>query len=190
MNKNDNETIKNIYSRYSCRGFDKNKPVSDDNLDTIMQAALTSPSSYNSQNWQFVVCQNTEILDRLQNIALENAKLQDITVYQRLKSVGGRIFYDAPVAVFIARPNNEVNLASVNSGIALQTIALCATSLGLNTLMCGMTRLCFSGKNVNELYSLLKFPKDFVCDLSILMGYGTAKRKERELDKSKITYIK
>ena len=41
--------------RYSCRFYDTERPVADEDLQNILEAARLAPSACNRQPWQFVV---------------------------------------------------------------------------------------------------------------------------------------
>lgn len=185
-----NDTLKAMHSRYSCRGFLDRMP-SDSDLSLIADAGLASPSAYNAQNWQLVVCKNKEIINKAQQYAYDyTASLEDKSIFEYLKKAGGKIFYDAPVVVFIARPEGEDKSQSINSGIVLQSIAISASSLGINSLMCGFTRMAFADPvKAKELASLLKFPEGYVCNVSILLGYEKQGGTPHQLDKAKVTVI-
>jgi nitroreductase len=185
-----NETIKTIHSRYSCRGFGES-PLKDGDIDTILQAALASPSAYNSQSWQFVVCKNKGIIDKAQQYAAEFANsLEDKSTYEYIMRAGGKIFYNAPVVVFVARPEGEDKLESINSGIAIQSMALAARSLGIDSLICGFSSMCFADPQAKaELSKQLKFPQGYICNVSILLGYGLQQSKPHEIDNSKVTIV-
>ena len=49
-----NETIRSIYRRHSVRMF-TDRPVSDEDLRVILNAANQAPSAHNQQAWRFIV---------------------------------------------------------------------------------------------------------------------------------------
>lgn len=48
-------------NRYTCKGYDPEKRVSDEDFMTIMEAARLSPSSMGYEPWKFVLLNNKEI---------------------------------------------------------------------------------------------------------------------------------
>ena len=55
------ETIETILTRRSVRAY-LDKPVSDDDLKTILKAASQAPSAGNAQPWHFIVIKDKKIL--------------------------------------------------------------------------------------------------------------------------------
>ncbi|MBS3963553.1 MAG: nitroreductase family protein [Methylomonas sp.] len=45
-----------IQNRWSPRAFDPSKPIADDDLTALLEAARWAPSCFNDQPWRFVVC--------------------------------------------------------------------------------------------------------------------------------------
>lgn len=187
-----NDTIKSIHSRYSCRTFARESIPSDEILDVILRAALASPSASNHQTWQFVVCKNRKILDRAQEIGYNYVSgLDDKSKFDRLQKAGGKVFYDAPIVIFVTSPVGEEKSESLNTGIALQTIALAATSMGVDSLICGgFTRMCFSDEASSiEMSKILNFKDGYICKAAVLLGYSTQVGLPHELNFDKITMI-
>lgn len=50
----ENQAIKNIMTRVSVREFTGEK-ISDEQIDTLMRAAMSAPSAINKQPWAFIV---------------------------------------------------------------------------------------------------------------------------------------
>ncbi len=67
---NINETIiKAFQFRHACKNFDGNKAVSNEDFDTILEAAHLSPSSFGFEPWKLIVVQDEEIKKKLFPIA-------------------------------------------------------------------------------------------------------------------------
>lgn len=52
-------------NRYTCKGYDPEKKVSDEDFRVIMEAARLSPSSMGYEPWQFVLLNNKEIKEKI-----------------------------------------------------------------------------------------------------------------------------
>lgn len=61
-----NAAIDNILSRTSVRSYTSQKP-SEGQIDTLLRAAMASPTARNLQPWGFVVVDDRAILDSLSN---------------------------------------------------------------------------------------------------------------------------
>lgn len=61
------ETWDAIKSRRNVRSYE-DKPISDDDLERILEAGRRTPSSSNEQRWDFVVVRDRDRLERLSHI--------------------------------------------------------------------------------------------------------------------------
>jgi nitroreductase len=61
------ETWQAIRSRRNVRGY-TNHPISQEDLDRILEAGRRSPSSVNEQRWDFVVCTDRRQLEELSGV--------------------------------------------------------------------------------------------------------------------------
>ena len=56
------DTFKN---RYTCKGYDPQKRVSDEDFNTIMEVARLSPSSMGLEPWKFVLLNNQDLRNKI-----------------------------------------------------------------------------------------------------------------------------
>ena len=56
--------IKTIFSRRSIRKYTK-EAVPEENITTILEAAMAAPSASNKKPWHFVIVTERDILNRL-----------------------------------------------------------------------------------------------------------------------------
>lgn len=61
------DILKAIMTRRSIRKY-QNKPVSDENVKTIIEAAMMAPSARNCQPWHFVVIRDKKVLAEVKEI--------------------------------------------------------------------------------------------------------------------------
>ena len=61
MNKN----IENLNWRYATKAFDVSKKISNEDLETIIEAFRLTPSSLGLQPWKLVIVQNQSIKESL-----------------------------------------------------------------------------------------------------------------------------
>lgn len=62
----DNNLIyNNILSRTSVRIYKNREPLSDEQIDALLHAAMAAPSACNRQPWLFTVVTDTNLLDEL-----------------------------------------------------------------------------------------------------------------------------
>lgn len=62
-----NEAIDNIMTRVSVRQF-TGEPISQEQIDTLLRAAMAAPSAVNKQPWAFIVITEPEILAQLAQV--------------------------------------------------------------------------------------------------------------------------
>ena len=67
------ETLDCILSRKSVRKYSE-QPVTDEQVDTLLRAAMAAPTGKNVRPWEFVVVRNREVLDAMAE-ALPYAKM-------------------------------------------------------------------------------------------------------------------
>src|SRR6201995_1339052 len=65
-----------LAERRASPSFDET-PIPEEDLKKILQAGLSSPSSYNLQPWRFVVVRNPEQKKRLRSASYNQAKVEE-----------------------------------------------------------------------------------------------------------------
>ena len=172
-----NDTLISIMSRRSVRMF-IDKPVSDDDLRTILYAANQAPSAHNQQSWRFIVLKG-EKKNELSNLI--NARAADFprpsSVLLRLAS---RSIVSAPVVVAIANTGELMSRGTElfkvakntahdffrimeiqSSAAAVQNLLIAASSIGLATVWLGVLVLikkdvlCFLGEPEGEFMAVI-----------------------------------
>ena len=51
--------------RHACKIFDENKKISDEEINYILEAGRTSPSSFGMEGWKFLVISNKSLKEKL-----------------------------------------------------------------------------------------------------------------------------
>ena len=184
-------TIEAIHTRYSCRAFTDRRP-SDEDLRTIAEAAVAAPSGMNRQLWRIVVVKNEELLRDLGIEGMKNlAAYPDKGAYDRIMSRGGKLYYNAPCMIVVPIAKAEKADAELfDCGIVAENIALAATSLGIDNLICGLAAFSFAGEKRAEFIRRLEFPDGYEIGIAVLLGYAAnLGGKPHEPDLSKIRII-
>ncbi|MDO9169729.1 MAG: nitroreductase family protein [Methylobacter sp.] len=146
-----------IQARWSPRAFDSDRPVSHDDLLSLLEAARWAPSCFNDQPWRFVVCD----------------KATDETGWQHAFSIlaekNRRWAKNAPVLMLaVAMENFNHNgqpnrWAMYDTGAASGSMCLQATALGLCVHQMGG----FDAEKAHEVFNL---PDD--CKPMAMMAVG------------------
>jgi nitroreductase len=160
----DNSTLASIRNRRSVRLF-FDRPVSDADLNTILQAANQAPSAHNQQSWRFIVLKGEK---KKGLVELISGKAGDFPKpSSALLRMAGRSIASAPLVIAVANTGELIargtELFKVEKAIALdffrimeiqssaaavQNLLIAATSLGLSTVWLGV--LVLIKKNVLE----------------------------------------
>jgi nitroreductase len=142
------ETWDAIVSRRNVRGY-ADRPISREKLDRIVEAARRSPSSRNTQPWDFVVVTEREVLTRLAGV---------------WRGAGHIATSAATIALVTPADGGEGRRAQYDLGQATMTILLAAADLGI-----GSGHSSVADQDLAR--ELLGFPEDRVCAYLIALGY-------------------
>jgi nitroreductase len=172
----ENQVLNAIAERRSIRSY-KDEKITSEQWDILLKAAVQSPSARNSQPWHFSVVQNRALLDE---IYAEAKKI--------LNENMPNIFYGAQAAVFLSCDPNE-KWGRLDCGIAVQSIALAAHSIGLGTVILGRPDPAFSGPRADYFNKLLKFPEGYSFAISIAIGVPAGTKEAHPVQPGKITFV-
>jgi nitroreductase len=182
-----NETLKTIAERYSCRDF-ANTALTDAQIKAIVEAALASPSTMNRQPWHIIVVTDKSLIEELDAEGMNIlAAAEDKSGYERIKSRGGKMLYNAPCVFMVASDGS--GSAAMDCGILSQSVALAAHSLGLGNVICGMAGIPLAGSRGDEFKKRLRFPNGYGFGIAILVGTAKSGKAPHELDMGKVTYL-
>jgi nitroreductase len=150
-----------IASRWSGRAYDSNKPVSRNDIISLIEAARWAPSCYGDQPWRFIVFDKTT----------------DETSWQKAVDClveGNRAWAkDAPVlflscADSILTKNEKPNrFGQYDTGAATENLCLQAAALGLMVHQMG-------GYDADKARELFEIPERFTPMAMMTVGYQLA----------------
>jgi nitroreductase len=147
-----------IRRRYSCRAY-QDKPIEQDKLDSILEAARLAPSAKNLQDWRFVVVTDKQTKCRLAEAANNQKFLEN----------AGVIIVACSVSNEVMRCGQAVG--PIDVAIALEHICLQATELGLGT--------CWIGSFYTEkVRRILDIPAETTIIELMAVGYPADTKKE------------
>lgn len=129
-----NQVVRTILERRSCRSYDAEKKVSEQDLMTVLKAGAYAPSAMNTQSWHFTAVVNKEKLAEL-NAAMLGAMSEDARARAASRAGDGSVspFYHAPVLIIVALKENASPYPEADCACALENMFLAATSLKLGT---------------------------------------------------------
>jgi len=147
-----------IRSRYSCRHY-QDKPLEQDHLTTVLEAARQAPSAKNLQDWRFVVVTDKPTKKRLAVAANNQTFLEE----------AGAIVVACTVSDHVMRCGQAVG--PIDIAIALEHMCLQATELGLAT--------CWIGSfYADKVKAIVGIPDHVVVIELLALGYPADPPKE------------
>ncbi len=156
------DIFKVLHTRRSVRKFTAQQ-VSQEDIQILLEAAMTAPSAGNAQPWHFVVTTKRELLD----------KMPDFHPYAAMAK-------QATVGVLIcADPTLEkhVGFWVQDCSAATQNLLLAARGLGLGAVWTGIYPV---EKNVQKVSELFKLPQHIVPLSFICVGHTDVEQKVKE----------
>lgn len=152
-----------IYARRSIRKY-KSDAVSDEQVKSLLRAAMYAPSAGNEQPWHFVV-----VTDR--------AKLNAITEFHPYT----QMLKEAPMAIVACADMTNLKYDAAfwvqDISASIQNILLEAVTLGLGTCWCGVYP---REELIDAVKSLLVLPDHIVPVAIIAVGHPDEERQVRE----------
>ena len=174
------DTITAIKERRSVKHYDNAHEMSEAEINALLELALLSPTSFNMQNWRFVVVTDPEKRAAIQAAAWNQAQVTEASITILLcanlnaHEDAGRYWVHAPQSVqdmlvpMIAplyQNNAELRRdeAMRSIGIAAQTLMLTAKSMGYDS--CPM--IGFDPEKVAE---IIELPENHVIGMMLTVG--------------------
>lgn len=153
-----NETMKTILERRSVRSF-SNKPISEDILKDLVNAAMHAPSGMCRKTWQFTVISNKEIIEKLTHVI---EKVLDRPGYDMYK----------PAALIIPSNLRDSKYGREDNACALQNIFLAAESYGVGSVWINqLTDIC-DEPEVRSILRNIEIPDEHIVYGIAALGYA------------------
>lgn len=191
-------TMKIIQDRRSIREY-SSEPVSETDLDQILEAARHAPSGENAQPWRFIVVRNGQTRQLLGAIAgggsgrrftaeFVTKKMQERftsledeakkkAAFEKLTSGQVSAFLaDAPVLIVVIGRKDVWDLP-YDASAAIQNILLMVTALNLGA--CWVIAPCIDIRDELKIKALLDIPEGFKAVSIISIGHPTRPHRPR-----------
>lgn len=164
-----NEAIRN---RRSVRKY-TDQPISKQQIQALLEAAVLAPSGSNAQPWTFVVLQGFGKVSE-HSAAAKKALLEsegEKEWFQKYKEYVSRpdfdMFHAAPALIIIfAKPQGFI--AEYDCCLAAENLMLTAHDMGLGTCWIGFAQAYF---NLPAVKAGLDVPTDYVAVAPLVVGY-------------------
>jgi nitroreductase len=191
-------TLKVIQDRRSIRDYTA-EPVSDQDLDMILEAARQAPSGENAQPWRFIVVKDAEMRKRLGALAgggsgrrftaeFVTKKMQERfsslqdeakkrAAFEKLTSGQVSAFLaDAPVSIVVCGKKDVWDLP-YDTSAAIENMLLMVTALGLGA--CWVIAPCIDMRDEERIKTLLGVPEGFKAVSIVSIGHPTRPHRPR-----------
>ena len=175
------DTLDAIYARRAVKHYDPEHELTPEEETKLLEAAIQSPTSFNMQNWRFVLAKNPELRQEIRAAAWDQAQITDASLCIIL-TADLKAYRDNPEKYWVNAPKEiGERLAGMmipfyegkdqlirdeamrSVGIAGQTIMLTAKAMGYDS--CPMI-----GFDQDKVAELINLPEDHVIGYIIVVG--------------------
>lgn len=184
------DTFEAIATRRAIKKFDSSYKMSSEDVKSLMEHVILSPTSYNQQNWRFVTVTDQDIKDKISKAARNQAQPKDgslvivlcgnmnawneepLRYWKNNTLEKQELVKNSLAKKYADSPQNRRDEAIRSCGFAGQTIMLAARQMGLDS--CPMV-----GFEYDELAEIIKLPEDHLIVLMIVVGKSLEPAGER-----------
>ncbi len=148
--------MKLLKNRRSIRQY-KNKAVEKEKIETLIEAALRSPSSRSLNPWEFIV-------------VTDKQKLQELSIS---KPHGAGFLKDAPLGIVVIADPEKCDVWVEDSSIASILIQLTAESIGLKSCWIQIRKRFYKETTTanDRVLEILDIPEKYSVESIIAIGY-------------------
>ncbi len=175
-----NQTLTDIIERRSCRAFDPNKKISEEVLHEVINAGLYAPTGRNLQQTLFIAVTQPKALKELSDLNRRIGGWQE----------GFDPFYNAPCAVIVIAPKDNVN--SVRDGsLGLGYMMLAAKALGLASCWINRAEEAFLLPEGRRLLDDLGIKGNYIGIGNLALGYALkTDAPEKKIKEGRVYFVR
>ncbi len=167
-----NKVIENIKERRSIRIF-KTDPVSEDDLNVIIEAGSYAPSQGNKQTWHFTIIKSPSMINEMIEAArIWTSNSETPAFRERAKVIEYDLFYGSPVNIIVSG-KDEDPYSKTDCAAAVQNMLLAAQSLGLASCWKNMVTGLLKSEYGSAIKLKLGMPAEFTPYFGLVLGYRT-----------------
>ena len=177
-----NPVVDAVLSRQTIREY-MPEQISEDQLETLMRAALRAPSGRNSQPIHARFCQNADMLRAMQ-IDFKNIVGWDTPVHT--KSDVNPFYHNAPTFAFLFTQGDS----RMDAGLMAENICIAARGLGLGTVIVASVGALFSDETAGPKWKkALHIPEGWQFMIGVGIGYPNEKPPMKPRNEEQIQVI-
>jgi nitroreductase len=177
-------TSEAINSRRAVKHFDPSHEMTEEEIKTLFDSVLLSPTSFNIQHWRFVVVRDKALREQVKAKAWGQAQITDASLLVILtgdmkayEKNPARYWEGAPKEAsdvlvpmigqyYGGREDVQRDEVMRSTGIAAQTLMLAAQELGYDS--CPMVGFDYQG-----VAEIIKLPSDHLISMIVTVGKAT-----------------
>lgn len=178
-----NEVLKTIEERSSIRAY-TNERLTDEEIKTLITAALQAPTARNMQEVHVsVVDGGNPILKEIDTECKLTmlATAPDDETKSKIESNPNNFYYGAPI-VFILSADKDFKWNKLDAGIAVENVALAAQSMGLGSLIIGIIDDAMRGAKKDYFAKALQFSENYEFAIAVAVGHKATEKEPHEID--------
>ncbi len=157
--------IDNIMTRTSVRSY-TDRQVTQEQIDTLLQAAMAAPTAGNKQPWRIVVITDHKILNDISD------NFQTMTMARKASIA---VVMCGDVTATFEGEGRDYWIEDVSA--ATENLLLAAHAMGLGAVWCGIYPL---SERIAMFSSMLKLPENIVPMGCVCIGYPDADHKPKD----------
>ena len=178
-----NQVLDAIRERSSIRAY-KDEALSDEEILVLKEAALQSPTARNLQAQRFFFITNKDVIDDVDRCVARAINGGVLPENYR------KTCYGAPLLIVIGIAKGS-HYGLVDCGIASQSIALAAKSIGLDTVILGMPEHAFElGPEAPRMRKIIGMGDELEYGVAVAVGRKAADKAPHSYDMSHCIDIK
>jgi nitroreductase len=174
-------TFDAIKTRRAIKKFDPTHKMTSNQIKFLMELAILSPSSYNQQNWRFIIITDKKIKDQISIAARNQSQPSDGSLviilcgntnawkenpdryWRNSTEERQKLVTTALQKKYADNLQNRRDEAMKSCGFAAQTIMLASKQMGLDSCPMG-------GFDYDEVSKIIDLPKDHIIVMMIVVG--------------------
>ena len=175
------DTFDAIKTRRAIKKFDSSFHMTSDQVNSLKELTILSPTSYNQQNWRFVYVTDQAVKDKISKAARDQAQPKDgalvivlcgnlnawkeepLRYWRNNTPEKQELVKNSLSRKYENSPENRRDEAMRSCGFAAQTVMLAARQMGLDS--CPMV-----GFEYDELAEIINLPKDHMIVMMVVVG--------------------
>lgn len=175
------DILDSITQRRSIKHYDPSFVIPTEEINTLLQYTIQSPTSFNIQHWRFVLVEEKSLREKIRNAANDQAQITDASLLfvmcgdiKAWEKSPERYWDNSPEETkklmlskikpfYEGKESLQRDEALRSIGIAAQTLMLTAKSMGYDT--CPMI-----GFDSNKVAQIINLPKDHLIGMLLVVG--------------------